>query len=51
MLDYEKVRIEKAVACIVNTYRLVLIEDCYDEPDLRQLKASVKLLLKEIDKK
>lgn len=51
MLDYEKTRIEIAVASIVNLFRLVLIEDCYDESDLRMLKASVKLLLKEIDKK
>lgn len=49
--DYEKAQIEKAVATINNTYKRVLIADCYEGYELRELEKALKLLLKEVDKK
>lgn len=51
MLNYEKAQIEKAVATINNTYKQVLIMDCYEEYELRQLEFAMNLLLKETNKK
>lgn len=51
MLDYEKERIEKAVRTINNTVRRVLIADCYEGYELRQLEKALKLLLEEVEKK
>lgn len=51
MRDYEKAQIEKAVATINNTYKRVLIADCYEGYELRQLDFALKLLLKKVDEK
>ena len=51
MLNYEKERIEKAVKTINNTVNHVLIAECYEDYELRELEKALKLLLEEVDKK
>lgn len=51
MLNHEKERIEKAVKTINNTVNRVLIRDCYEGYELRELEKALKLLLGEVDKK
>lgn len=51
MSNYEKAQIEKAVVTINDTYKQVLIMDCYEEYELRRLDISLNLLLNEINKK
>lgn len=51
MLNYEKEKIEKAVRTINNTVDRVLIADCYEGYELRQLEKALRLLLDEVDKK
>lgn len=51
MLDYEKERIKNAVKTINVTVNRVLIADCYEGYELRELKKALNLLLEEVDKK
>ena len=51
MLDYEKERIKNAVKTINVTVNRVLIADCSEGYELRELKKALNLLLEEVDKK
>lgn len=51
MLNYEKDRIEEAVRAVNAHYYRVLIGDCYEGYEVRQLEKALKLLLEEVDKK
>lgn len=49
MLNYEKERLEKAIRTVGDTANRILIEDCYEEQELRQLQKALRLLLDEAD--
>lgn len=51
MLNYEKERIKKAVETINNTVSRVLIANCYEGYELRELEKALKFLLEEVDQK
>lgn len=51
MLDFEKAKIEKHVKAINTTYYRVLIMDCYEGYELKQLITALEALLDEVNKK
>lgn len=51
MLNIEKEGIKKAVETINWTVNRVLIANCYEGYELRELKKALTLLLEEVDKK
>lgn len=51
MLQYEEARINRAIETVHSNAHQVLVENCYDYIDLRELEKALKLLLAEVDKK
>lgn len=51
MLKFEKEKIEKQIQIINTTYNRVLIRDCYEEYELKQLTTALEFLLEEVNKK
>lgn len=49
MLNCEKEKFEGAINTISETAHRILIEDYYDEYELRQLKKALEMLLKNAD--